>query len=153
MEPTDTMDAAESAEAASAAETTEAVPHSALKNPFMDYNHVRLEESADGRAVCTLTLRPESRNPYGYAHGGAIYTIADDVAGYAAHTDGRHHVTQSSNLYFLSNQRTGTLTGRAEVRRRGRTTCLVEVTVTGEDGTLIAAGSFVYFCVDRTAER
>ena len=45
------------AEAASAAETTEEVPHSALKNPFMDYNHVRLEESADGRAVCTLTLR------------------------------------------------------------------------------------------------
>ena len=114
----------------------------------MDYNFVKLEEADSGRAVCTLTMRPESRNPYGYAHGGAIYTIADDVAGYAAHADGGYYVTQSSSMYFVGNQKAGTLTGTAEVTHRGRRTCVVDVRVTGDGGKLIASGTFVYFRVD-----
>ena len=42
----------------------------------------------------------------------------------------------------------------AVVRHRGRTTVLVEVTVTGEEGKLLAAGTFTFFCVDpRRMER
>ena len=131
-------------------ETNQREDHRTLRNPFMEHNFVRLERAeGDGEEdVCTLTLRPESRNPYGYAHGGAIYTIADDVAGYAAHQDGGQYVTQSSSMYFLSNQTDGTLTGTARVRHRGRRTCLIDVTITGENGRLIASGSFVYFRVN-----
>ena len=119
-------------------------------NAFMDYNYVTIQEIARDRAVCTLEMRPESKNPYGFAHGGALYTIADDAAGIAAHTDGRTYVTQGSDLHFLSNQRSGTLTGTARVRRRGHTTCLVAVDITGEGGALLCTGTFVYFCVDQT---
>ena len=122
--------------------------HRALRNPFMDHNFVTLTETDENRAVCTLEIRPESRNPYGYAHGGAIYTIADDVAGYAAHADGGYYVTQSSSMYFTGNQAAGVLTGTADVRHRGRRTCVIDVRVTGENGKLIATGTFDYFRVD-----
>ncbi len=116
-------------------------------NPFMTHNFVKLIRAGDGEAVCTLDLRRESLNVYGYAHGGAIYTIADDVAGFAAHTDGRAHVTQNSQLHFLGNRASGTLTGAARVIHRGRRTCLVHVDITSDDGKLIATGDFTYFRV------
>ena len=119
-------------------------------NAFMDYNHIRITETARDRAVCELELVPESLNPYGYAHGGAILTIIDDAAGSAAHTDGRAYVTQNSAVNFLGNQTAGTLRGAAVVRHRGRSTCLVEVTVTGEGGRTVASGFVTYFCVDQT---
>ena len=121
-------------------------------NPFMEHSFVKVEEATPGRAVASLTIRPEVRNPYGMVHGGALYTLADNAAGFAAHTDGRAYVTQSSNLYFLRNQTEGVVRAEATVRRRGRTTCLVEVDITGEDGALLASGTFVYFCVGQTVQ-
>ena len=119
-------------------------------NPFMEHSFVEIEELTPERAVASLTIRPEVRNPYGMVHGGALYTLADNAAGFAAHTDGRAYVTQSSNLYFLRNQTEGVVCAEATVRRRGRTTCLVEVDITGADGALLASGTFVYFCVGQT---
>ncbi len=116
-------------------------------NPFMTHNFVDLIKAENGEAVCTLDLRRESLNVYGYAHGGAIYTIADDVAGFAAHTDGRAYVTQNSNLHFLSNRGAGKLIGKARVIHRGRKTCLIQVEITADDGKLIATGDFTFFHV------
>ena len=116
-------------------------------NPFMDHNYVSVEHAENGNASCTLSLRRESLNVYGYAHGGALYTIADDAAGFAAHADGRAYVTQSSTMHFLSNRSEGILTGTANVRHRGRRTCLVDVEITDEAGKLLVTGSFEFFCV------
>ena len=121
------------------------------QNAFMDYNFITVAEAGPNRAVTALTIRPETRNPYGVAHGGALYTMADNATGIAAHTDGRSYVTQSSNLYFLGNQADGTIRAEANVIQRGRTTCLVGVEITGNDGKRLAYGTFVYFCVDQTA--
>ena len=116
-------------------------------NPFMEHNFVRPAGASDGKAVCVLTARPESLNVYGYIHGGAIYTLADNAAGYAAHTDGRAYVTQNSNLHFLSNRGAGKLIGKARVIHRGRKTCLIQVEITADDGKLIATGDFTFFHV------
>ena len=47
-----------------------------------------MESVERDRAVFKLTIRPESKNPYGMIHGGAIYTLADNATGVAACTDG-----------------------------------------------------------------
>jgi acyl-CoA thioesterase len=83
-------------------------------------------------------------------HGGAIYAMADNAAGFVVHTDGRHNVTQTSALHFLRNQSEGTVTATARVRHRGNTTALVAVDITGDNGKLIATGEFTFFCVDKT---
>lgn len=58
------------------------------KNQFMSYNHIELEHVEPDYAVFRLDIRPESRNIFGMVHGGALYTMADNAAGSAAHTDG-----------------------------------------------------------------
>lgn len=118
-------------------------------NAFMLHNHIEIESVEPDRAVFRLDIRPESKNPYGMVHGGAIYTLADNATGSAAHTDGRYYVTQTSSLHFLRNQSEGVVRASARVRHRGRSTCLVEVDITGADGVLLATGEFTFFCVDK----
>lgn len=124
-------------------------------NAFTNHNFIHLESVEPDRAVYRLELCPESLNPYGMAHGGALYTLADDAAGAAAHSDGRHYVTQHGDLHFLDNRAHGTIRATGRVRRRGRSTVLVDVEVTDESGALLAAGAFTYFRVnmERMAER
>ena len=117
------------------------------KNGFMNYNHIEMEQVERDYAVFRLQVRPENRNVYGMVHGGAIYTLADNATGSAAHTDGRNYVTQSGTLHFLRNQREGTIRAQARVRHRGRSTVLVAVDVVGDDGTLLASGEFSFFCI------
>lgn len=74
------------------------------KNLFATYNHIEAEFVEPDHAIFKLEIRPESKNPYGIVHGGAIYTMADNATGYAAHTDGRSYVTQGSSMHFLRNQ-------------------------------------------------
>ena len=118
-------------------------------NAFTLHNFYVLETVEDDRAVYRLDIRPESLNPYGMVHGGALFTMADDAAGAAAHTDGRHYVTQNGNLHFLKNQPSGTIWAEGRVRRRGKATCLAVVDITNEKGELMATGDFSYFCIDQ----
>ena len=121
-------------------------------NAFMEHNFIKVTEVSLDRVVTSLTIRPEVRNPYGVAHGSALYTMADNATGIVAHTDGRSYVTQSSNMYFLNNRKEGTVRAEANVIHRGRTTCLVGVEITDEDGKRLASGTFIHFCVDQTVK-
>ena len=76
-------------------EIEERIQERQKKNGFMRHNFIEMESVARDRAVFRLTIRPESKNPYGMVHGGAIYTLADNATGTAAHTDGRYYVTQT----------------------------------------------------------
>ena len=118
------------------------------ENAFTVHNFYELEAVERDRAVYRLDIRPESLNPYGMVHGGALYTMADDAAGLAVHTDGRHYVTQSGTLNFLTNQPKGVIRAEGRVRRRGKQTVYASVEITNKEGVLLAAGDFLYFCVD-----
>lgn len=117
-------------------------------NGFMRYNHIEMESVEPDHAVYRLEIRPESKNIYGMVHGGAIYTLADNATGSAAHTDGRNYVTQNGSLHFLRNQGEGIIRADARVRHRGRSTVLVLVDVVGDNGALLATGEFSFFCLD-----
>ena len=117
-------------------------------NAFMFHNYIEMESAERDKAVFKLVIRPESKNPYGSVHGGAIYTMADNAAGAVAHSDGRYYVTQTSSLHFLRNQAEGVVRAEARIRHRGKSTCLVDVDITGEGNILLATGQFTYFCVD-----
>lgn len=120
-------------------------------NAFAAFNHLELEHIEENYAVFRLRVRPESKNPFGFVHGGMLAGMADNAAGYAAHTDGRTYVTQSSHLTYIHNRADGIVRAEGRVLHRGKTTCLVRVDIRGEDGTLLATGELVYFCVDPDA--
>ncbi len=119
------------------------------KNAFALHNFYEMETLELDHAACRLDIRPESLNPYGMVHGGSLYALADETAGTAAHSDGRHYVTQSGSLNFLDNRSRGVIRAEARVRHRGRSTVLVEVEIHSEDGSLLASGTFTYFHVDK----
>ena len=116
-------------------------------NRFMVHNFAELESVEQDLAVVKLEIRDESKNPAGMVHGGALYTLADNAAGTAVHTDGRHYVTQTSSFHFLRNQGGGIVYAEGRVIHRGRTTCLTSVEITSGDGTLLATGEFTFFCI------
>ena len=118
------------------------------RNPFVQLLGVEIAEVGPDRSLLRLALRPETLNPHGLVHGGALFTLADNAAGCAASTDGRTYVTQAGDIHFLRVQASGAVQAEARVRHRGRSTVLVEVSVTGEDDKLLAVGSFTFFCVD-----
>lgn len=119
-------------------------------NAFAVYNHLEVEHVEPDYAVFRLTVRPESKNPLGFIHGGLLAGMADNAAGYAAHTDGRCYVTQSSHMNYIHNQVDGVIRAEGRVLHRGKTICLTRVDISGEDGTLLATGELVYFCVGNT---
>ena len=118
-------------------------------NAFMVHNHIQMDKMETDHAVFRLNICPESWNPMGMVHGGAMYTLADNAAGAAAYSDGRVYVTQSGTLHFLRNQSEGVLLAEARVRHRGKMTCVVTVDITGDEGTLIATGDFSFFCIGK----
>lgn len=117
------------------------------KNAFMEYNHIEIVSIEPDEAVLKLDIRPESKNPYGMVHGGLLSTLADNVTGIAAHTDGRGYVSQNSSVYFIGNQSEGTIYAHAKVRHRGRATCVVSFEITGDGDRLLATGEFTMFCI------
>ena len=120
-------------------------------NPFVQLLGIVIEEVGPDRSRLRLTIRPDSLNPHGLVHGGALFTLADNAAGCAASTDGRAYVTQGGDIHFLRVQSSGAVTAEARVVHRGRSTVLAEVSLTGDDGGLMATASFTYFCVDGSA--
>lgn len=118
------------------------------RNPFVRQLGVEIVDVAPDRSVLRFTIRPDCLNPHGLVHGGALFTLADNAAGCAASTDGRVYVTQSSDIHFLRTQASGTVRAEAQVRHRGRSTVLVEVSLFGEEEKLLATASFAFFCVD-----
>ena len=120
-------------------------------NAFAVFNHLEVEYVERDYAVFRLDIRPESKNPFGFVHGGLLAGMEDNAAGYAAHSDGRTYVTQSSHLTYFRNQAEGIIRAAGRVIHRGRTVCLVRVDITGADDVLLATGEVSYFCVDPDA--
>ncbi|OUN20872.1 PaaI family thioesterase [Flavonifractor sp. An82] len=116
-------------------------------NAFALHNQIQVDSSGPDRGEAWLEINSNSLNPYGRLHGGAYYTLADCVGGRACRTDGRYYVTLHGGIDFVHSASDGKVIARAEIRHRGRTTCLVGVEIRDEKETLLATGDFTYFCI------
>lgn len=120
----------------------------AAKNAFAAYNGMELETVEPDHAIYRMEISENSKNPHGTVHGGALYALADNAAGGAAFSDGRVYVTLQGSLNFVSNQGEGVVRADARVRHRGRTLCVIDVSILGAGDKLLATGQFTFFCVE-----
>lgn len=100
---------------------------------------VEIREAEPGRAVCAIVLKDEHMNANGTPMGGAIFTLADFC--YAVASNGFTDdiiVSQHCSITFLAPAKGSELIAEARCIRSGRSTCLYEVTVTDDLGTLVA---------------
>ena len=91
-----------------------------------------MEALAPGRCALRLPFRPELAQQHGFFHAGALSTLADTAAGYAALTlmpEGAAVLTVEFKLNLLRPARGAAAVARAEVLKPGRTLMAVRADV------------------------
>lgn len=100
---------------------------------------LQITEVAPGRAVVTMTVRPDMLNGFAICHGGLIATLADSAFAFACNSRNALTVASGFGIDILKSARLGdVLTATAvETSLAGRTG-LYDITVTNQRGELIA---------------
>ncbi len=110
----------------------------------------------EGRCVATMVARPDLLQPMGMLHTGAIVTLADAAATFAALTVTDPEATMEPERFPLAvqvsvnlvrNTREGMLSATAIARHPGRTTQVVETEVRDEQGRLLALATTTHVVV------
>lgn len=105
------------------------------------------------RGYCRLTLKlqPSMLNYQGRPHGGVIFTLADTAFGAACNAHGLPSVALNVTISYLAAVRPDCrLYAEARERKQGRQAGFYDVTVTSEDGTVVA---LVHCVAHRVRER
>ena len=118
------------------------------KDTLIDLLGIRILEAGDGRALAEMEFRADLRQPTGLLHGGALLSLADTTATFAALTvvdpEGgefdfsRFPLAIQLSANFMANVDKGKITCEAEAVHRGRSTIVVEAKVRSESGRLLA---------------
>ena len=97
-----------------------------------------LEELGEDYALCSVPVHEGLYNANGGVQGGAIFTLAD--LAFAALVNQIHmpSVAQQVSVNFLSAPKGSRLFARAELKKNGRTSSVVNVYVTDDTGRDIA---------------
>lgn len=111
----------------------------AKHDKLMRLLQMRIESATPEHAVVTMPLTPDHRNGMGFAHGGAIFSLADVAFGAAANAGKLTGVVSlSTAIEFLRPGKTGPLRAEAIAVRRGAHIQSYDVMVYDSDGSLIA---------------
>lgn len=92
-----------------------------------------------------LKVRKKHTNSHGYAHGGAIFSLADRAFACAVNTPGKMSVAMEVKINYLSPVAVGDiLIARAKVIKAGKrtTVCLIEIKRKSELVALMLATAF-----------
>jgi acyl-CoA thioesterase len=99
----------------------------------------RLDEVGPGTATLSMTVEHHHTNGHDICHGGFLFTLADTAFAFACNAYNQRTVAQHASISFLAPAHRGDrLTARAkEVSRSGRSG-LYDVSVTDQEGRLVA---------------
>ncbi|HEL1643592.1 PaaI family thioesterase [Streptococcus suis] len=108
-----------------------------------DYQATMLNEK---EVLLTTKVTEKSLNPYGMAHGGFLFTLADSVAGLTTVASGSYSVTLQSNIHYMKAAKLGdSLSVIGSCTHDGSRTKVVEVKIENQDKQLLASASFTMF--------
>lgn len=108
-------------------------------DPASQQMGMALEETGPGRAVLSMTVRPEHCNGHGTCHGGMIFALADSAFAFACNSYNQRTVAQHCTISYIAPGRAGDrlrATAR-EISRQGRSG-IYDVAVANQTGTVIA---------------
>lgn len=111
---------------------------------FSYENGIEVTHLEPGLTRGVLHAGPNSVNPHGMIHGGAMATLADTTAGCCACSRGGQCVTASSSMEFLRPAR-GDLFCEATPKKLGRQLSVIQIVITDTRGKTVATGTFTFF--------
>lgn len=100
---------------------------------------IELVEAADGAAVARMRVTEWMLNGHAIAHGGFVFLLADTAFALACNSRGPVTVAAGGEITFVRPARGGDLlTARATERTRYGRSGIYDVTVTRDDGEVVA---------------
>ncbi len=111
---------------------------------FSYENGIELTHVEPGLTRGVLHAGPNSINPHGMIHGGAIATLADTVAGSCACSRGGNCVTCSSTMEYLR-PAYGDLFCEATPKKLGRRLSVIQVEIRNAQDKTVATGTLTFF--------
>jgi acyl-CoA thioesterase len=115
---------------------------------FAKHNKIYITKIEKGSAEGEMLITDDNMNRYGTVHGGALFSLADTVAGAAAASHGTVCVTLSANINYFRAAVSGKIKAAAYETSRTRKTGLYEVELNDEEG-LIAKASYTYYDTEK----
>jgi acyl-CoA thioesterase len=101
---------------------------------------IELLEMGSGSSLLSMVVRDDMFNFNGLAHGGAIFSLADAAFAVASNSHGVTAVALNMEISYLRTVPSGTrLLAEATEEHLGRRTALYHITVSTEDGDLVAS--------------
>jgi acyl-CoA thioesterase len=111
----------------------------AKKEPIASLLKMRLLELSPGYTKIALKITPEHQNFNGFVFGGIVMAVADQAFAYAVNSVNRPNIASQFNIHFIAAARVGDeLIGEGRVVKSGRRVSIAEMTVTNQEGKLIA---------------
>jgi acyl-CoA thioesterase len=100
---------------------------------------MRIDAIGPGRAVLSMPVQDHHLNGHAICHGGYIFALADSAFAFACNSYNAVTVAQQNQITFLSPGKPGErLTAKCEESALQGRSGVYDVTVTGEDGRVIA---------------
>ena len=101
--------------------------------------NMKLTDVRTGHATMTMEVTAHMANGHGLCHGGYIFILADSAFAYACNSHNHRTVAQHCSISFLRPGKLGdTLIAVASEHNRMGRSGIYDVTVSKEDGTIIA---------------
>ncbi len=109
------------------------------REPIASFLKMELRELSPGYARVAMKLTPEYQNFNGMVFGGIIMAVADQAFAYASNSLAFPSVASQFNTHFIAGAGVDDeLTAECRVVRSGRRVGISEITVTNQEGKLIA---------------
>lgn len=121
---------------------------------LVDFWGIKLERNEAGDWVGTMPITPQILNPLQIVHGGASYTLADTVMGWAVwqqYEARKAVVTVEIKMTYLAPGRGKELRAETKILRAGATLAYTECRIQDERGRLVAAATGTYYSWDPSA--
>ena len=122
-------------------------------NPFAALLGIEILDIAPGNARTRLRLDAKHRNPFGTANAGAVFSLAETAFGLAANAYGNVAVAVNLSISYIKPGVSGELLAEAREVSRGGPLSSYEVTVTNDQGQVIAHAQAMAFTRKETLER
>jgi acyl-CoA thioesterase len=107
--------------------------------PVADFFKMKLTELTPGYAKVVMKVKPEHLNFNGMVFGGIVMAVADQAFAYATNSLVTPSIATQFNIHLISGAGVGDeLIAECRVVKSGRRIGVSEMTVTNQDGKLIA---------------
>lgn len=80
------------------------MPTSLVMSPFGEFLGIEIESFGEGKALCSIAVKPHHFNAGGLVHGGVLTSLADSCAGVAVRSlrpEGVASATTDLNIAFI----------------------------------------------------